>query len=455
MTEKIKAFESYVSGKKVSVIGIGISNYPLIQYLVKCGAEVFAHDKKTEEQLGEAAKELKSLGVNLVLGDGYMDDINGDVVFKTPGMRFDHPGLLAAKEKGAQITSEMEVFFELCPAKILAVTGSDGKTTTTTLISEMLKAEGKIVHLGGNIGTPLLTHVGEINETDFVVVELSSFQLHTMKKSPHIAVMTNLSPNHLDVHKDYREYIDAKKNIMLYQGKDDVLVANGGNEETAKIGAEAKGEYRCFSSKADALIHVKDGVICYGTEEILPISDIRIPGNHNVENYMAAIGAVKDYVSKEAICTVAKNFGGVPHRIEFVRTVDGVRYYNSSIDSSPNRTINTLKVFSDPVVLIAGGKDKGIPYDEVGEPIVEHAKTLILVGPTSQAIYNAVRTAMKKTGKYFPIYFEVNYEAAVARARKCAEPGNVVLLSNASTSFDMFPNFEARGNLFKELVNQL
>ncbi|MBQ4088057.1 MAG: UDP-N-acetylmuramoyl-L-alanine--D-glutamate ligase [Clostridia bacterium] len=455
MTDKIKAFESYVSGKAVSVIGIGISNYPLIQYLAKCGAKVSAHDKKTAEQLGSAADELKSLGVTLVLGETYMDDITGDIVFKTPGMRFDHPGLLAAKAKGAEVTSEMEVFFELCPAKILAVTGSDGKTTTTTLISEMLKAEGKTVHLGGNIGTPLLTSAGKIKESDFVVVELSSFQLHTMKKSPHIAVMTNLSPNHLDVHKDYREYIDAKKNIMLYQGEDDVLVANGGNEETAKIGAEAKGEWRCFSSKGDALIHLKDGVICYGDEEILPVSDIKIPGNHNVENYMAAIGAVKDFVSKESILTVAKNFGGVPHRIELVRTLDGVRYYNSSIDSSPNRTINTLKVFTEPVVLIAGGKDKGIPYDEVGEPIAEHAKALILVGATSQVIYNAVKAAMVKTGKNLPVYFETSYEAAVSRAKNCAVAGDVVLLSNASTSFDMFRNFEERGNLFKELVNQL
>ena len=455
MANKIEAFESYVNGKHISVIGIGISNRPLIQYLVACGAKVSAHDKKTAEQLGAVANEFTALGVELVLGETYMDNIAGEIVFKTPGMRFDHPALVAAKARGAEITSEMEVFFELCPAKILAVTGSDGKTTTTTLISEMLKAAGHTVHLGGNIGTPLLTKAGEIKETDFVVVELSSFQLHTMKKSPHIAVMTNLSPNHLDVHKDYAEYIDAKKNIMRYQDKTDVLVANGANAETAKIGAEAKGEYRCFSSAGDALIHVKDGVIFYGDEEILDSSDIKIPGKHNVENYMAAIGAVKDFVSKDHIVAVAKEFGGVPHRIELVRTIDGVRYYNSSIDSSPNRTINTLKVFHEPVVLIAGGKDKRIPYDEIGEPIVEHVKALILVGATSQVIYNAVKAAMDKTGKHLPVYFETGYEAAVVRAKNCALDGDVVLMSNASTSFDMFNNFEERGNLFKELVKQL
>ena len=455
MTNKVEVFRSYIKGKQVSVIGIGISNRPLITYLVDCGACVSAHDRKTAEQLGDIAAEYQMMGVKLVLGETYMDKIQGDIVFKTPGMRFDHPALLAAKKRGAKITSEMEVFFELCPANILAVTGSDGKTTTTTLIYEMLKASGKTVHLGGNIGTPLLTKVGDMKEEDFVVVELSSFQLHTMKKSPHVAVITNLSPNHLDVHKDYQEYIDAKKNIMLYQGREDVLVVNAVNEETAKIGNEAKGTLRSFSSKGDALVHLKDDAIYYGKEKMLAISDIKIPGKHNVENYMAAIAAVKDYVSKAEIQSVAKTFGGVPHRIELVRTIDGVRYYNSSIDSSPNRTINTLNVFSDPVVLIAGGKDKGIPYDALGEPVTEHVKALILVGATSQAIYNAVKAAMDKTGKTLPIYFEIGYKEAVIRAKNCAESGDVVLLSNASTSFDLFNNFEERGNLFKELVHQL
>lgn len=456
MTDKIKAFKADIKGKQVAVIGIGISNRPLIRFLLDCGARVTAHDKKTAEQLGkDCVQELTALGTELVLGDSYMDNIAGDMVFKTPGMRFDHPALSAAAEKGAIITSEMEVFFDLCPAKIIAVTGSDGKTTTTTLISEMLKRAGYTVHLGGNIGTPLLAQVESIRETDMVVLELSSFQLHTMKKSPHIAVMTNLSPNHLDVHKDYFEYIDAKKNIMRYQENQDIFITNAGCEETRKIGEEAKGSLRYFSSLGDALIHLENDAIYYGNERILSLSDIKLPGKHNVENYMAAIGAVKDLVPREAIIEVAKTFGGVPHRIELVRTLDGVRYYNSSIDSSPNRTINTLRVFSDPVVLIAGGKDKGIPYDDIGEPILARAKVLILVGATSQKIYNAVKAAMEKTDKHIPVYFETGYQEAVNRAKSVSHPGDVVLLSNASTSFDMFNNFEERGNLFKELVNQL
>jgi len=448
---KVAQFKEYIKGKKVSVIGIGISNRPLIKYLVSLGAEVCAYDKKTEAQLGDIAQEFKKMGVTLILGDNYMDNLSGDIIFKTPGMRCDHPSILAAKERGSIITSEMEVFFEICPAKMIAVTGSDGKTTTTTLIYTMLSEAGYKTYVGGNIGTPLMTKAEEMSEDDYVVLELSSFQLHTMKKSPHIAVITNITPNHLDWHKDYAEYIDSKKNIMRYQSKGDILVANGGNEETRKIGEKACGEWRCFSSKVDALIHLSGDMICYGDEEILNINDIKIPGMHNVENYMTAIGAVYDLVSKDIINKVAKEFGGVPHRIELVRELEGVRYYNSSIDSSPNRTANTLNTFTEPVVLIAGGKDKGIPYDEVGTPIKEHVKTLILIGTTAKAIDEAV----KKTGAIIPTFFVNTYEEAVKLAKESADFGDVVLLSSASTSFDMFNNFEERGNLFKELVNKL
>lgn len=454
MENKFLAFKNYIKGKNISVIGIGISNRPLIKLLLESGASVTAHDRKTEEQLGDIAKELKESGVELVLGGNYMDTISGEIVFKTPGLRFDHPSLLKAKENGSYITSEMEVFMEVCPSKIIAVTGSDGKTTTTTLIYKMLCEDGKKAYLGGNIGTPLLSKTNEMTEDDYVVLELSSFQLHTMKKSPHIAVMTNITPNHLDMHRDYEEYIDAKKNIMLYQGKNDILVVNSENDVTNDIGKEAKGNLRNFSSKNKADVYIKNDTICINDEEILKILDIKIPGKHNVENYMAAIGAVYGIVSKEAIINVAKTFGGVEHRIEFVRELEGVKYYNSSIDSSPNRTINTLKVFDKNVVLISGGKDKGIPYDEIGEPIINHVKSLILIGATSQVIYEAVKKASGGEVK-IPVFFETEYKKAVLRAKNEAKTGDVVLLSNASTSFDMFNNFEERGNLFKELVNKL
>lgn len=443
----LSEFYEWVNGKKIDVIGIGISNLPLIKALANNGAEVKAHDRR--EDLGETGKELSDLGVELVLGEEYLSGIDGEMVFKTPGLRFDVPELLAAKDRGAKITSEMELFFEVCPAHIFAVTGSDGKTTTTTLIYKMLKEAGKTVYVGGNIGNPLLTEADKMREDDYVVLELSSFQLHTMTQSPERALITNISPNHLDMHKSYEEYIDAKCNIYKYQKEEDLLILNADNDVTAGILKE-----RCaksFSRKGTGDVYLKENVIYKENEAILNVSDIKVPGVHNVENYMAAIAMVYDIVGKEPVVKVAKEFGGVEHRIEFVREIDGVRYYNSSIDSSPNRTINTLNVFSEPVVLIAGGKDKGIEYDEVGPAIADKVKTLILIGATSEKIEEAVM----KTGKKVHTLKPQSYEEAVKMAKDAAEPGDVVLLSSASTSFDMFKNFEERGNLFKKLVNEL
>lgn len=456
MEDKISAFKNGIKNKEISVIGIGVSNRPLIDFLVDNGAVVTAHDKKSEEELGNSAQELKQKGVKLVLGEHYLDTISGEIVFKTPGLRFDHPALERARERGAAVTSEMEVFCEICPANIIAVTGSDGKTTTTTLIYKMLTEAGFQTYLGGNIGMPLLSRVEEIQPNGYVVLELSSFQLHTMKTGPQIAVVTNVTPNHLDYHKDYAEYIHAKRNILNYQSENDTAVLNADNEVTREFAQETKGRILTFSRKRSSADIYFDGTdICVCGKKVLSASDIRIPGQHNVENYMAAIGAVYHLVSEDVIGTVAKTFGGVEHRIESVRELDGVKYYNSSIDSSPNRTINTLNVFSQPVVLIAGGKDKGIPYDEIGKPILDHVKTLILIGATSQAIFRAVKAEMERQNKHIPIYFEDDYKAAVQRAKNAAVSGDVVLLSNASTSFDMFRNFEERGNLFKELVNKL
>jgi len=451
MYGKIAEFKNYIKDKDVSVIGIGISNRPLIKYLVSLGAKVTAHDKQSEAELGDAVKEFKEMGVKLILGDNYLENLSKDIIFKTPGIRCDHPKILDAKKNGSTITSEMEVFFEICPAKIIAVTGSDGKTTTTTLIHTMLKEAGFDAHLGGNIGTPLMTKAEDMKESDYAVLELSSFQLHTMKRCPDVAVITNITPNHLDWHTDYDEYIDAKKNIMRNQKFEDILVTNAENEITRNIASEAKGKRISFSSKNKSDIYLKNDTIYFYDEEVLKVSDIKIPGHHNIENYMAAIGAVYNLVGKDVVNKVAKSFGGVPHRIELVRTLEGVRYYNSSIDSSPNRTINTLNVFSEPVVLIAGGKDKGIPYDEIGEPIANHVKTLILIGATAKIIDEAV----KKTGKSVETIFADTYEEAVLKAKESSVAGDVVLLSSASTSFDMFNNFEERGNLFKELVNKL
>ena len=449
---KLDEFKYNVAGKNITVIGIGISNLPLIKYLVSLGANVTACDRRSAEDLGENYTELEKLGVKFNLGDGYLNNLSGDMIFKTPGMRYDVPELLKAKENGSIVTSEMEVFFEVCPSHIIAVTGSDGKTTTTTLIHKMMTDAGYKTWLGGNIGNPLLTDTEKMKENDWVILEL-----YTMRKSPEIAVITNISPNHLDMHKDYKEYIDAKKNIMLYQNEGDTLIVNADNQVTADIGKSANGAVKYFSRNGMADVYLDGNIIKRGIVEILNIKDIKIPGMHNVENYMAAIAAVSGLVSKEVIVNVAKTFGGVEHRIELVRTLDGVKYYNSSIDSSPNRTINTLRVFPNKVIMIAGGKDKGIPYDEIGPALAEHVKVLILIGATSDKIQEALDAEINKTGngKDIEVIRATSYEDAVNTARSKAHDGDVVLLSPASTSFDMFRNFEERGNLFKKIVNEL
>ena len=450
---KAEIFKKSINGKKITVIGIGISNMPLITMLVECGAIVTACDAHDEEWLGDNYRKCAELGVNMHLGEDYLDHLTDEIIFKTPGMRYDKPQLLKAVENGAKLTSEMEMFFELCPAHIIAVTGSDGKTTTTSLINEMMTRAGYKTWLGGNIGRPLLSQVGDMTEDDYAILELSSFQLHTMKYSPEIAVITNLSPNHLDWHTDYQEYIDAKTNIFMHMNEGAKLILNADNEDSASLAVPVEINVNYFSRNQKAEIYLDGDIIKYGDEDVLNINDIKIPGMHNVENYMAAIGAVHDLVPNSVIVDTAKEFGGVPHRIELVRTLEGIRFYNSSIDSSPNRTINTLNVFPEKVIMIAGGKDKGLPYDAIGEPIADHVKILILIGATSDKILDA----LKATGREdeVEVIRASTYEDAVGTAYDKAHEGDVVLLSPASTSFDMFRNFEERGNLFKRIVNEL
>ncbi|RCX16369.1 UDP-N-acetylmuramoylalanine--D-glutamate ligase [Anaerobacterium chartisolvens] len=464
MYNKIEEFKKHIKNKKVAVLGIGVSNRPLIKFLHKAGADITAFDRRDREGLADGLRELGECDIKYSLGEGYLRGLNGfDVIFRTPGMRFDIPELVNAKNEGSEVTSEMEVFFELCPAEIFAVTGSDGKTTTTTLIYNMLKEEGYRCWLGGNIGIPLLGRVEEIAADDKVVLELSSFQLHTMDRSPHIAVITNLSPNHLDVHKSMEEYVDAKKNIFRFQNKTDVLVLNHDNEITKCFKGEANGEVKYFSrvNAVEKGCFVKDGSIVYKSgqaeERIAEVGDIAIPGVHNIENYLAAISAVISYVSPETVRKVARSFKGVEHRIELVREVGGVKFYNDSIASSPSRTIAGLNSFDKKVILICGGKDKGIPYDDIGQPIADRVKVLVLIGATSGKIQRALKAASERSGRGsdIPVFMCGTYEQAVKTAYDNAQEGDIVLLSPASTSFDMFKNFEERGKTFKKIVNSL
>lgn len=464
MNSKAEQFKKYINNKKVAVLGIGVSNTPLIKYLSGMGADITAFDKSDKDKLEPIIRSFEGFNIKYSLGENYLDHLKGfDVIFRTPGIRFDIPEMEAEKKRGAEITSEMEVFFDLCPAQIFAVTGSDGKTTTTTLIYRMLKEQGYKCWLGGNIGIPLLSRVEEIEESDKVVLELSSFQLHTMKKSPQIAVITNISPNHLDVHKSMEEYVDAKKNIFRYQSAADKLVVNYDNDITREFAADAKGKAVFFSrvNKLNTGADLRDGKLVYldGRKEIEIVNagEIIIPGVHNVENYLAAIAAVIDYVSPETIHRIATTFSGVEHRIELVRELNGVRFYNDSIASSPSRTIAGLNSFNRKVILIAGGKDKNIPYDAIGEVLAEKVKILVLIGQTAPKIEEALKAYSEKTGKGkdIPILKCSTYEEVVNTAYKNAVPGDIIILSPASTSFDMFRNFEERGNKFKEIVNSL
>ena len=451
------AFETYftsLKGRKIAVLGLGVSNQPLVRLLLSFGCDVTGCDRTPREKLDASVLELETLGCKLSLGDTYLDDLDADLVFRTPGMHPGNPALEALRQKGAEVTSEMEIFFEVCPCHILSVTGSDGKTTTTTLISEMLKADGKTVWLGGNIGTPLLNKVPQMAETDFAVVELSSFQLMDMRRSPSRAVITNLSPNHLDVHKDMEEYVDAKKNIFAFQNENDLLILNADNDVTAAL--VGPGQTRFFSRQGKKChVRQENGMIFRGGEPVLAVKDILLPGVHNIENYMAAIAAVEGLVSDETIGNVARNFGGVEHRIELVRIVNGVRYYNDSIASSPSRTIAGLRSFQEKVLLIAGGYDKHIPYDVLGPEICQHVKGLYLGGATGPQI----RQAVENCPEYDPATLKIvdcgDFDSAFYAAVRDAAEGDVVLMSPASAAFDQFKNFMVRGDHFKKLVKEL
>lgn len=455
---------------RCDVLGIGVSNLPLIRLLCKMGAAVTARDMKSEEQLGDVAVELKALGVTLVTGKDYLENIEGDIIFRAPGIRPDLPQIKAATDRGALRTSEMEFFLEITPATVLGITGSDGKTTTTTLTSKILAQElaqtGKgRVWVGGNIGTPLLDQAEKMTEDDFAVVELSSFQLQTMTRSPLRSVVTNLTPNHLNWHTGMEEYTQAKCNIFSHEPITHVTF-NAENEITYSLAKESKIPVTLFSSSAKSYaetvkevagasaIYERGGVIYFSDgkteEEVIKISDIKLPGRHNVENYMAAISITRPYVSKDSVREVARTFGGVEHRLEFVRELEGVKYYNSSIDSSPTRTAAALSALRVKPIVICGGYDKNIPFEPLAEALTARAKAVVLTGATAPKI----KASLDKVGANdLKIVFEPDFKGAVEAAKNMAADGDTVLLSPACASFDAFKNFEERGNTFKNIVN--
>ncbi|WP_097028559.1 UDP-N-acetylmuramoyl-L-alanine--D-glutamate ligase [Clostridium peptidivorans] len=458
MNRQFDEFKKFIEGKETAVVGIGVSNRPLIDLLIKLNAKVTAFDKKSESELGTVVEELKAKGVKLVLGKEYLEKLKGyEVIFKTPSMRIDSPELVDAKLQGAYITSEMEEFIKYCPGKIYGVTGSDGKTTTTTLIYKMLSEQGYKTWVGGNIGTPLFSKIEEISKEDRIVLELSSFQLMTIHENMEVALVTNLSPNHLDMHKGMEEYISAKKNIYLNQTSEDLLVLNNDNSITRSMINEANGKVFLFSinNKVDKGAYYYNDKLCIMGKEVCSKNEVKLKGMHNIENLLAAFCCVYEDVSLETMKKVATTFTGVEHRMEFIRELNGVKYYNDSIASSPTRTLAGLKAFGRPVILIAGGYDKKISFDILAEEGYPYIKTLILLGVTKNKIKEAFEKVIQKNNTELRIIMVDSLEEAIKVSKDEANEGDIVTLSPACASFDMFPNFEVRGNKFKEIISEL
>ncbi len=457
----LSQYVNSLKGKRVAVIGIGVSNAPLIRLLLSCGINVTACDKRTIEQMGMEALELINMGAKLKLGEDYLEGLDHDVIFRTPGLMPFDEHLEKAKARGSVITSEMEVFFALCPCRTIAITGSDGKTTTSTIIAELLRHAGYTVHLGGNIGNPLLCEVPEIKPEDFAVLELSSFQLHSMKCRPNVAVITNISPNHLDKHKDYQDYIDAKRAIFLEQGAGDLLVLNHDDEHTPYYQSAAKTTVAYFSDKSEISTGVMchDGEICRvrGNERelIMHSDEIRLPGEHNLLNYLAAFAAVGEYVTNEDCREVAVHFAGVEHRLEEVRRLHGVTYINDSIGTSPSRTSAGLHAMKTKPIVIAGGYDKNIPFDTLGDDLCLMAKEVVLTGATAGKILAAIKASANYADSGIAVTVIDDFDEAVHTACAHAVEGDIVLLSPACAAFDRFKNFAERGKHFKKLIMEL
>ncbi len=460
---RIEAFFEEMRGKRVAFIGTGVSHTELIALFCDKGIGVTVLDKRSADKFQETHDMLSAKGVQFRLGEQYLDALTDfDVVFRTPGMYFGNEALTAAREAGVVVTSEMEVFFDLCPCRIYAVTGSDGKSTSTTLIAEILAASGKIVHKGGNIGRALLPIIEQIHEDDAAVVELSSFQLFSMRRSPDTALITNITPNHLDVHGTMEEYTACKVHLIAHQNAFSRTVLNLDNDGTKALAPLVRGRLNWFTRREipqrGAFLR-EDGMLSFTERGVVtPVvhkDDIRIPGMHNVENFLGVIAALWGEVEIDAIATVAKEFGGVEHRIEFVRETGGVKWYNDSIATSPTRVLAGLRSFDQKIIVLAGGYDKKIPFEPMAETVCERVKTLILMGVTAEKIEQAVTSAKNYDPESLRILHASSMEEAVEIAAREAKNGDIVTLSPACASFDWYPNFEVRGQHYKRLVKEL
>ena len=463
MDSRVENYLKSLKGKRIALLGIGRSNLPLVSLFSRYGAFITVCDKKEKSAFSkEIIDEIISNGAAIKCGEDYLENLEVDIIFRAPGMYFNLPVLQEFREKDVVVTSEMEVFFDICPCKIFAITGTDGKTTTTTITTLILEKSGKKIYKGGNIGTPLLPKIEEMSADDICVVELSSFQLISMRRSPDVAAVTNIYPDHLNVHKDMAEYIGAKVNILAHQNAFSRAVLNYDNEEAKALSKYVRGQLRYFShlEKLEKGAYLdENGWLVYSDgekiEKIVHKDDIKIPGMHNVENFLTAIALLYGEVKASDIAEVAKTFGGVEHRIEFVRELDGVRYYNDSIATSPASVSAGLMAFNKKVIIIAGGSDKQLDYSTLSGNIIKFVKVLILIGETAEKIEKAVLEDSTYDENEIKIIRAESLEKAVLIARESAKEGDVVSLSPASASFDKYKDFEERGRHFKKLIEEL
>lgn len=463
INKKLNEFNDYIRFRKVAIVGLGVSNLPLMEYLYEKKANVTVFDERDIDSISkDIMDKITTYGFGFHFGEDALKNLKGfNVIFRSPSCLPTRKELVDEANNGAIVTTEVELLMKMCPCKIVGVTGSDGKTTTTSLINAILKKAGYNTFLGGNIGTPLFTKLSDMKPEDILVLELSSFQLMGMEISPDIAVITNITPNHLNIHKDYEEYIEAKKNIFKYQDEKGFLVLNYDNEITRNCEKEANGKVIFFSSKnkldngyivdEDVIKECEDKI----RKHILNVEDVILRGNHNYQNIATAIAATSSLVDIDTIVEAVKEFKPVEHRIEFIRELDGVKWYNDSASSSPSRTLSGINAFKEDIILIAGGYDKNLDYTPLAKPIIEKVKSLILIGQTSGKIFDAVKLELEKENKEIDIHMCESLEETIKLAKKVAKPGQVVLFSPASASFDMFKNFADRGNQFKELVKKI
>jgi UDP-N-acetylmuramoylalanine--D-glutamate ligase len=467
-----------LSGKalhRAIVLGLGTEGRALCRYLRRHGVAVLACDRQPPEALAAVIEELRPLGVEFHLGPDYLSRLSeAEAIYRSPGIPLSRPEIQAAAAAGIPISSQIKLFFDLCPAPVIGVTGTKGKGTTTVLIAEMLRDGPRRVFVGGNIGAPPIDYLEELTPEDLVVLELSSFQLQDLHRSPHVAVVLNITSDHLDYHGTREEYLRAKQSIVRHQTAADVAVVNADYPEAAHFADLTPARVLFFSRQGAVVpgVYVEQEQLWLHLEgsrqRLCAVSEVRLRGRHNLENLAAALAAARTMgAAWDRLRQVARTFPGLEHRLEPVGEIDGVSFYNDSFSTTPETTIAALQSFTEPLLLIAGGSDKGADFTALGEEIVRRpVKRLVLIGDTAGRIEAAVRAALERQGKQGQdgateaagnrgpevVYGGRTMEEIMAAATATAAAGDVVLLSPACASFGLFQNYKDRGQQFKAWV---